>query len=219
MSSILFKDEVKKDVDLILWSTKLSGLYRFTNQRFWENETIQNEYSLRIEGVNPLGFSTPRAESVAEHSWHIADMVLVIAPRFSRLNIGRCLMHAILHDKLEIITGDKNPLGRDGKGTKTHAFNERKKIDKDNLEREAMDIYLNKLNSYAFEIQKDILESTINTTSLESKFVKALDKIHPLSYIIRKKRGDMVDDHIIFTLKYSKTYYNYFPVFFYFWRW
>ncbi len=204
-------EEVKKDIDLILWSTKLSELYRFTHQRFWESETIANDFALRIEGVNQKGDKTPRAESVAEHSWHIADIILIIAPRFRNLNIGKCLLHAILHDKLEIITGDKNPLGKNGKGTGTHAFNEARKNDKDEMERDALKVYLRRLNSEASQIQKEILEDTIELTSIESRFVKAIDKIHPLTYIIRKKSGDMVDEHISFTLKYSGTYSNFYP--------
>ncbi len=124
-------DEVKKDIDLILWSTRLSELYRFTHQRFWETETLANEMALKIEGEDKDRKPVPRAESVAEHSWHIADIILIIAPRFPQLQIERCLLHAILHDKLEIITGDKNPLGKNGKGTKTHAFNPTKKSVKD----------------------------------------------------------------------------------------
>jgi len=210
-SNNVTSDEIKLDVDLILWSTKLSGLYRFTHQRFWEKETFEHEYAMRIDGVDKSGNKVPRAESVAEHSWHIADIILILAPKFKGLNIEKCLLHAILHDKLEIITGDKNPLGKNGKGTKSHAFNEIKKQKKDYLESQALNIYLKKLNSSALSIQKEILEDTIELATIESKFVKAIDKIHPLTYIIRKKQGDMLDEHISFTLKYSRTYYKFFP--------
>jgi len=203
--------EVKKDVDLIFWSTKLSNLYRFTHQRYWEEETIQNQYAIRIEGLDTAGNKIPRAESVAEHSWHIADIALIIAPRFQELNLEKCLLISILHDKLEIITGDKNPLGKNGKGTKTHAFNSEKRASKNELEKEALEKYLSKLNEYTLNIQKSSLLDTLSLASIESKFIKAIDKIHPLIYIIRKKRGKMLDDHIIFTLRYSRTYFDYFP--------
>ena len=135
------EEEVAKDINLILWSTRLSGIYRFTHQRFWEKETLDLEHALRIDGYN----DTPRAESVAEHSWHIADIALTIAPRFNGLDIGRCIMLAILHDKLEIFTGDKNPVGKNGKGTTTHAFNEQSKVLKDEKEKDALRKYKNKL--------------------------------------------------------------------------
>jgi 5'-deoxynucleotidase YfbR-like HD superfamily hydrolase len=205
------QDDIVKDVDLIMWSVQLSELYRFTHQRFWERETTAHEFAMRIDGLDFEGNKVPRAESVAEHSWHICDIALIIAPRFKDLNVQKCLLHAVLHDKLEIITGDKNPLGRDGKGTKTHAFNEEKRQAKDILEMEAMEVYLKKLNEQASLIQKEILEDTIYLKSNEAKFIKAIDKIHPLVYILRKKGGNMIDEHINFTLKYTSTCINFFP--------
>ena len=108
--------EVDRDVDSILWSARLNDIYRYSHQRFWEKETRELEIATNIQGV-------PRLESVSEHSWHLADIALLIFHRFQPLDLGKCISLAVLHDKLEIITGDKNPVGRDGTGKSTHAFN------------------------------------------------------------------------------------------------
>src|ERR1022692_3874259 len=101
--------ELKADVQAILWSMRLSSVTRFLDHRFWEPETTDAKRALQLE-------PRPRLESVAEHSWHVADSVLMLASRFPALDANRCLTLAILHDKLEIITGDWpacNPVGNE----------------------------------------------------------------------------------------------------------
>ncbi|MEZ0611361.1 HD family hydrolase [Fibrella sp. WM1] len=209
--SFNFEKEVEKDVDYILWSTKLCGIFRFTKQRFWEEETLEHEYIMRMFGNKRNNVSVPRTESVAEHSWHMADIAMLLAPKFSYLDIGKCLMIATLHDKLEIITGDQSPIGKNGKGNKTHAFNEQKKTEKDQLEIDSLSQYKKKLNPISFAFQEKIIMEAIELSSPESRFVKALDRIQPLAYIILKKDGIMENKHIEFTLRYSATYMKHFP--------
>jgi 5'-deoxynucleotidase YfbR-like HD superfamily hydrolase len=91
---------VKKDVNMVLWSLRLQTLRRYLNQRFWEKETVAAHYSEKID-------SLPRIESLADHSWHVADMVLLIGVHFKVLDLNKCVQMAILHDKLELIMGDK----------------------------------------------------------------------------------------------------------------
>jgi 5'-deoxynucleotidase YfbR-like HD superfamily hydrolase len=195
---------VAKEVDLILWSGKLSELCRFKNRDFWEQENVDREYAGRVEG-------SPRLESVADHSWHMADTVLLIAHNFPPLDMGKCLIFAVLHDKLEIIMDDKDAVGRGGTGKRSHAFNPIIKKRKEELEREALERYSKKLNGEARRVQGSILLEYSEGKSREARFVRAIDKLDAITFIIRKKKGDMKDAHIRFTLKYAQAAIVYFP--------
>lgn len=198
--------QVSRDVDLILWSARLCDIYRFRDNPFWRREARDADYAARVEPA-------PRIESVADHSWHIADIVLVIAPRFENLDIGRCLGLAVLHDKLEIITGDKSALGRSLRdpGEHTHAFDAQKREEKHLEDREALNRYAEMLEGKARYLQRDLIEDLLDSKSAEALFVKALDKLHPLTFILRKKKGDMRDAHLRFTIRYAATAIDAFP--------
>lgn len=47
-----------------------------------------------------------RKESDADHSYHLAMMVLTFAEDFPGLDILKCLKLALLHDLVEIFAGD-----------------------------------------------------------------------------------------------------------------
>ena len=185
-----------KDIEFFIWSMKLYKIRRYNKQRFWTEESRDAFYASKIEG----GY---RLESVAEHSWHVADCCLALLGRFPSLNERRVLELAIVHDKLEIITGDENPIGRDGTGLKTHAFNTSVGLDKAERETKALQEMMALTNhEYAARLE-GMLKEYSNCTSDEAKFVKAVDKLQPLFYIIEKKQGILEDKHISFTFKYA----------------
>jgi hypothetical protein len=45
----------------------------------------------------------------------------------------------------------------------------------------------------------------------EARFVKAVDKLQALAFVLTKKDGLMQDKHLRFTLKYSEKTVGYFP--------
>lgn len=51
----------------------------------------------------------PDPESVAEHTFRVAVMTLLLAPRFPSLDAGRALALALCHDLPEAIAGDATP--------------------------------------------------------------------------------------------------------------
>ena len=196
--------DVKRDIDAILWSMKLCRIRRYFHQRFWETETQEAEYASRIEPM-------PRLETVADHSWHVADTVLLLGGHFPAVNVDRCLRLAILHDKMEIVIGDKNPVGQSGTGQSTHAFNIDKQFQKEASEREAIATYLARLRPDARDGQAPALFEMLEGKSPESRFVKAIDKLQALAFVLAKKGGAMNDKHLRFTLKYSEKATSYFP--------
>ncbi len=179
----------------MLWSAQLHLVRRFFHQRFWEEETLAARFADRIEP----GF---KLESVSAHSWHVADTALLLLSRFPSLNRLRCLELALLHDKLEIITGDRSPVGRDGTGSKTHAFSEAARRLKDSDELRAAELYLDRLRPGAQAEQRAILAEAIEGITPEARFVKAVDKLQAFAFVLLKKDGDLKDRHILFTLRY-----------------
>jgi 5'-deoxynucleotidase YfbR-like HD superfamily hydrolase len=191
------------DVNVMLWSARLHLVRRFFHQRFWEDETQAAKFADLVEP----GF---KLESVSAHSWHVADTVLLLLSRFPSLNRLRCLELALLHDKLEIITGDLNPVGRDGTGLNTHAFSETARSLKAMDEERAAEIYLERLRPAARAEQRAILTEAIAGKTPEARFVKAVDKLQALAFVLLKKDGNLSDRHIKFTLRYAAKARDYF---------
>lgn len=198
------KDNVRHDVDSLLTSLRLHEVRRFMHQRFWEEETKAAEYAAQIE-------PSPRLETAAEHSWHVADAVMLLASHFPFVDEFNALRMAILHDKMEIYIGDRSPLGRDGTGRSTHAFNADSRWDKDRAEEVAISKYIRGLRPSSRPDQAHSLHEILHGRTIDARFVKAVDKLAGLAFVVTKKRGAMLDKHLFFTLRYSEKAVEYFP--------
>lgn len=196
--------DVDRDVDVIVWAMGLHNIRRYFHQRFWEEETRASEFAARIE-------SFPRLESVAEHSWHLAYICMLLAPRQSDLDQAKVLRIATVHDILEIISGDVSPIGRDGTGRATHAFNQQVAQQRAAAEELALAKYLERVPLDSMRAQRDLIDDYRDGGSPEAKFVKSVDKLQTLVFVLLKKGGDMEDKHIRFTLNYSEKGISYFP--------
>jgi 5'-deoxynucleotidase YfbR-like HD superfamily hydrolase len=200
----LSADDVRTDIAAIIWSMRLHGIRRYFRQRHWEQETSDAEYASRIE-------PSPRLESVSEHSWHIADTLLVIAPHFKDVDRARCVEMAILHDKLELLTGDLSPIGRDGTGLKSHAFDPSARTQKDEKEIDALQRYLQKLRPALREHQRALFNEMQDARTHEAGLLKAVDKLQTLAFVHSKKNGQLTDAHLQFTIRYASRCLAYFP--------
>lgn len=196
--------DVARDVDSVIQSFRLHMTRRYFHQRFWREETLNAEYAERSD---PL----PRLESVSEHSWHVADTVMILGAHFPCLDVGHCVQLAILHDKLEMFTSDISPIGLDGTGNKTHAFNGVKRQSKAQREKEALTRYLGILRPSIRDLQRALFMEVIDRATVNSQFVAAVDKFQALAYVLLKKRGLFEDRHLLFTLNYSQTATSAFP--------
>jgi len=112
------------------------------------------------------------------------------------LNYERATQLAVVHDKMEMFIGDKDPIGRDGTGRKAHAFNYESKRRKRQLEEEAISRYIDRLREPARSIQADLLYEALKCESPEASFMKSIDKLAALSFILLKKAGRITDKHI-----------------------
>jgi 5'-deoxynucleotidase YfbR-like HD superfamily hydrolase len=196
--------EIASDVFALLEGFALQQVRRYFHHRFWEEESTEAEFADRAEPPIKL-------ENVAAHSWHVADAALLLGMHFEWLNRERYLSLALLHDKLEMYTGDANPVGRDGTGSKTHAFDHHARLVKDEKERNTLLLYVSSLSEKAAAQQSQLFLEMIEGASNEARFVKAIDKLQALAFVHIKKRGQLLDAHVRFTLRYSEKCQEYFP--------
>lgn len=108
-----------------------------------------------------------RGESDAEHSWHLATVVMLLEDDFPELNFLKVLKLALVHDLPEIYAGDTNPY-------------------RDNVEDKAEKEYQSAQQLYALLPDKhnhkmwQLFEEYENQTSEEARLVKRIDKLMPL---------------------------------------
>lgn len=181
--------QVKREVDLVEQAIGLHRVKRFFHQRFFEAEARDAEYASRVEP----GF---RLESVSEHSWHVADTVLLVACSFPALDLPRATQLAVVHDKMELFIGDIDPIGRDGTGRRSHAFSPVAKERKTQRELEALDAYLDTLPLPARSMQMDLYAEALACHTPEAKLVKSVDKLVALIFVLVKKAGRYEDKHL-----------------------
>ncbi|MFV0626213.1 MAG: HD domain-containing protein [Alphaproteobacteria bacterium] len=99
-------------------------------------------------------------ENIPSHSWGVAMLVILLCP--SHLNKLRCLEMAIIHDIVEIITGDHTP-------------------DENISEKEKYEAELVAVKEISYKLQKPELIGLFiefeKQKTEEAKFVKQLDKL------------------------------------------
>jgi len=182
----------------MLWSANLSLVIRYFDMTFWEKETQEE---IAADAQRP----SPRLESVADHSWHLCDIITLLHPHFPYLDLGKCLYMATLHDKLEIITGDLAPMGKSGTGFDGTAYNASLAAQKSRSERRALSEYLATLPKRVADEQRRIFEEYVTGESKEACFVHGIDKLQVHTWLIRKKTGHMTDDHLRFSIRYVRS--------------
>lgn len=137
-----------------------------------------------------------RKESDADHSYHLAIMVMTFIDDFPELDLLRCLQIALLHDLVEIFAGDTYIFDTDGVKTK------------EKRERESLDKLEAILWKSSFRDFRNIIEEYEHKNTKEAIFVHQLDKLHPIIQIYLTKWTDFVEykapKQDIIKNKYSK---------------
>lgn len=110
--------------------------------------------------------STGRPESVAEHSWRLALMAMLVSDEFPELDIDKVIKMCLIHDMGEAITGD------------IPAF---EKTDEDRkVENQKVAQLLEKLAEPVKSEWKELFEEMETMQTKEAKLYKALDKLEAL---------------------------------------
>lgn len=191
----------------MLESAKFSDVVRYRHAPYWaKGNKVQDFLDSQ---------SDRHLESDAEHSWQVADMVLLLGPHFPELDLGKALMMAILHDKVEIFTGDAVATGLSGDGSDSHAFNNEIKQVRHRQETIAREKYLASLAPATKRIQKRILAEYETKLSAEARFVDALDKLQTLIWTLYCQKSNLSElagtGAIEFSEKYKKPRIAKFP--------
>lgn len=142
--------------------------------------------------------STGRIESVAEHTWRLCLMALILEEYFPKVHMSRVIKICIVHDLGEAINGD------------IPAPSQNDSMDKSENERND---FLKLADSLPKKLKKTLTElwdEYENATSKEAKTAKALDK---LETIIQHNQGKNPEDFdYAFNLNYGKEYTTGHPV-------
>ena len=195
---------MRTDIDALIAGFALHGIRRFMGQAHWREETLAAQAADAAEpGL--------RLETVAAHSWHVAEGVLLLAGHFPELDTAHCLKLALLHDRLEAYTGDYDPVGTDGQGTATHAFNKAAQMQKAEEERAALARHLATLRPGLRAEHEALYHEIIEAGTPNARFVMAVDKLQALAFVIEKKQGRFTGDHLAFTHRYSHKVVEYYP--------
>ncbi len=110
--------------------------------------------------------SSGRRESVAEHSWRIALMAMLIAPEFPEADMNKVIRMCLIHDLGEAFTGD------------IPAFD---KTEADGKKEDALfDGWVQTLPPETKEAFSTLLEEMNAMATPEAKIYKALDKTEAL---------------------------------------
>ncbi|MCP3942038.1 MAG: HD domain-containing protein [Desulfobacteraceae bacterium] len=108
-----------------------------------------------------------RAESDAEHSWHLAIFLILLENEFENIDFAKLLKIALIHDLPEIYAGDTNPY----RGDTTN---------KEEKEKKAAQKLFSILPDSTTKSLSSLFDEYINQESLESQIVKSADKLMPL---------------------------------------
>jgi len=185
----------KADLEHCIQSFAVQDIVRYIDQVHWSDETDETYETLDAFGRKPL-------ENVAAHSWHVAEMCFFLARHFKAINRARSVELAMLHDKLELWTGDWDPVGPDGDGSGSHTFSTLARRKKEAAESKALTAYLKNMPADAAQLYGDAFME-MNQACEEASFVKAMDKLQALLFTLWKKNSVLSYEHLEFTLRYS----------------
>lgn len=111
--------------------------------------------------------SIGRAESDAEHSWHLAIFLILLENKFDSIDFSKLLKMALIHDLPEIYAGDTNPYRGDTSNKEEKEKNAAVKL---------FSILPESLSKSFYSL----FDEYIKQESIESKIVKSADKLMPL---------------------------------------
>ena len=118
--------------------------------------------------------STGRRESVAEHSWRIALMAMLLTPEFPEADMGKVIRMCLIHDLGEAFTGD------------IPTFD--KSQDHEAVEKAAYDRWVQSLPAETKDEFVALLTEMEALQTQEAKIYKALDK---LEAVIQHNESDI----------------------------
>lgn len=183
-------DSIENIFDFATSIEALKKIERFRGQYFWKDYPQLARY-----------------ESVADHSWRLALLVALFVDKLSQpFNLEKGLKMALIHDLPEIIAGDVSPLGTDGTGKNTHAWDGDRAKEKHEKEVGAAKELFGRLPAeQGKELYTLWLENEENQT-FEARVIKALDKLECVLQVFEYRGGHLFPSHLEFNVSYGLKY-------------
>lgn len=180
-------NDIQKIFAFTTYIGQFKKMERFVGQFFWRDYPKIDRY-----------------DSNADHTWRMAMILTVIEPHLSQpIDFKKAMRMLLIHDIPEIIAGDASPLGSDGTGNDSHAYNKEAVVQKFESEKSAALEIFNKLpNNQANELY-DLWMEYENQDSFEAKIVKAIDKFEGKLQASEYRQGSWFKDHFAWTLAYG----------------
>jgi len=110
--------------------------------------------------------SNNRHESVAEHSWQLAMMAMLVEDEFPEADINKVIQMCLIHDLGEAFTGDIPTF--------------EKTTDHEQIEQKVLDEWVNSMPEFYRNRFSDLYREMEEQVTVESKLYKALDKLEAL---------------------------------------
>jgi 5'-deoxynucleotidase YfbR-like HD superfamily hydrolase len=160
------KDEMKSDVETKIGKERLPDSERFKSQI----EFIVEVDKLKQIQRRTLLMDRSRRENSAEHSWHIALIVLVLSEyaEDDNLDLLRVIKLLLAHDLVEIDADD------------TYCYDAVGGLDQHAREMKAADRIFNILPKDQADFFRSLWDEFEARETAESRFANALDRLQPL---------------------------------------
>ena len=188
--------DTKKLLNFLHLIEGLKNLERWRGQVFWRHYPQRERY-----------------ESVADHSWRMALMLTLVAENLAKpIDLAKAMKMALIHDLPEIIAGDQSPLGSDGTGKDSHAYNKSAAERKFQMEKEAAEKIFAELPKQQGDELLELWLEFESQKSFEAKVVMAVDKLEGKLQAAEYLQGAMFKEHLDFNLTYRVEMYKVDPV-------
>lgn len=137
-----------------------------------------------------------RWESVADHSWRMAMMLVVLQKRLQRpIDLEKALKITLVHDLPEIIAGDESALGSDETGTDSHHTNAKRKQEKFAREEKAAREIFGMLPGEEGEEYYALWREYEEAATYEAQVVKAIDKLEAKLQVVEYTKCTVYERH------------------------
>ena len=165
----------------LLMQERLSQLLKFLQAAESLKSTLRSAHT-----------SSGRPESVAEHTWRLCLLVMVLAPEFPEVDAHRLMKICLIHDLGEALQGDIPAPLQDPN------------VDKSQSEREDLLELLSPLPELQRSEILELCEEYEQVATPEAKLAKALDKLETL---LQHTQGqNPFDFDYAFNLEYGRKY-------------
>jgi len=186
------REAIQKVLNFSTHIGELKSLERWRGQFFWRDYPQRDRY-----------------ESVADHSWRVAMMLVVVEKYLSKpIDFRKAITMALIHDLPEMLVGDPSPLGSDGTGKDSHAYDQKAKDKKYEGEKVAAQKIFGELPDIHNRELYDLWLEFEQQDSYEAKVVMALDKIEPRLQVMEYSQGHVFKKHLDFNLTYRVETFN-----------